>query len=165
MKKKGWKVSVGLDELKKAYEPLRKKYMLPSFVALNAEFDVEKAQDRETQFILREFRREITNKVAAFLHFFELFLNPQTAPLFVLSALKNLSLHEKEIITRIYKDLVTLEIEAINLDVKYSEAEEARFIRETFRKWQELKPDMERVGEALKKMQHKSIKEKRSYFG
>ncbi len=154
-----------LEELKKNYIPLQKKYRLPEFNVLNKDFDVEKAQDKETQFLLREFRREVTDKIAAFLRFFELFLNPQSAPLFVLSISKNLSLHEKEIIAKIYKELVAMEIEAVNLDITYSESEEAKFIRETFLKWQELKPEVERIGQALRRTQTKNHKEKRSYFG
>ena len=161
--KKGTKVS--LDELKKQYEPLRKKYKLPSFNELNEDFDIEKSQEKETNFLLREIRREVTDKVAAFLRFFELFLNPQAAPLFVLGMLKNLTLHEKEIIGALYKELVALEIEAVNLDIRYDEKNEAKFIKNTFMKWQKLKPELEKVGVALRKIQTKEPKGKRSYFG
>lgn len=158
-------VKVSLDELKNQYEPLRKKYGLPVFEKLNEDFDIEKAQDKETNYLLREFRREVTDKVAAFLRFFELFLNPQAAPLFVLGMLKNLSLHEKDIIMKIYKELVALEIEAVNLDIKYSEKTEAEFIKYSFKRWQILKPELEKIGNGLKRMQVKPSKNKRSYFG
>jgi hypothetical protein len=163
MKKQGAKVS--LEELKKQYSPFQKKYKLPDFSKLNEDFDIEKAQEKETEFLLREIRREITDKVAAFLRFFELFLNPQAAPLFVLGMLKNLNLHEKEIIGKIYKELVALEIEAVNLDIKYNEIDEARFIKGSFKKWQGMKPELERIGNSLRKIQTKEPKGKRSYFG
>lgn len=163
--KKEDKGCISLDELMKKYAPFEKKYKLPSFGKLNEDFDVEKAQEKETQFVLREIRREVTDKVAAFLRFFELFLNPQAAPLFVLGMLKNLTLHEKDVIMKIYKELVALEIEAVNLDITYKEEEEARFIKETFKRWQILKPELEKIGKALSKMQVKPNKSKKSYFG
>ncbi len=162
-KTKGAKIP--LDELKKQYDPFRKKYKLPSFSELNEDFDIEKAQDKETEVLLREFRREITDKVAAFLRFFELFLNPQAAPLFVLGMIKNLTLHDKENIARIYKELVALEIEAVNLDIRYVEKHEALFIKDSFKRWQALKPDLQRICNSLRKMQVNKTKVKKSYYG
>ena len=163
--KKTTSIKISINELKKQYEPFRKKYKLPIFSQLNEDFDIEKGQDKETELLLREFRREITDKVAAFLRFFELFLNPQTAPLFVLGMLKNLNLHDKELIEKIYKELVALEIEAVNLDIKYIEKNEAIFIKDSFRRWQILKPDLQKICNSLRKMQIKKTKTKRSYFG
>lgn len=58
-----------LAYLKKQYEPLRKKYKLPSFDELNKEFEIEKIQEKETDFILREIRKGMGEKVGAFLRF------------------------------------------------------------------------------------------------
>lgn len=155
-----------LEKIKKQYEPLKKKYKLPEFSKLNEEFEIEKIQERETDFLLREIRRAISDKVAAFLRFFELFVNPQAAPVFVLISLKNLTSKEKEIIERTYKELVELELAAVNRDISYNEAKEAQSILRVLKKWQEIKPELEEVTTAILKVQEKvSEKKGKSYFG
>lgn len=155
-----------LEKIKKQYEFLKKKYKLPEFSKLNEEFEIEKIQEKETDFILREIRRAISDKVAAFLRFFELFVNPQAAPVFVLISLKNLTSKEKEIIERTYKELVELELAAVGLDISYNEAKEAQSILRVLKKWQELKPELEEVTTAILKVQEKASEKKgKSYFG
>ncbi len=155
-----------LEKIKKQFEPLKKKYKLPEFSKLNEEFEIEKIQEKETDFLLREIRRAISDKISAFLRFFELFVNPQAAPVFVLVSLKNLSSKEKEIIERAYKELVSLELAAVSLDISYNEAQEAQAILRVMKKWQELKPELEEVTTAILKVQEKSGEKKgKSYFG
>lgn len=155
-----------LEKIKKQYEPFKRKYKLPEFSKLNEEFEIEKIQEKETDFILREIRRAISDKVAAFLRFFELFVNPQAAPVFVLTSLKNLTSKEKEIIERSYKELVELELAAVSLDISYNEAKEAQAILRAIKKWQELKPDLEEVTAAILRVQQKrGEKKEKSYFG
>lgn len=153
-----------LEQIKKKYESLRKKYGLPSFNKLNEEFEIEKVQEKETDFLLREIRRATTEKIAAFLHFFELFLNPVTAPLFVLVSLKELTASDKELIESIYRQLVNIELTSIALDMAYNEKKEAQFIKQITEKWQELKTELQEFSALLLKIQTKQ-KEKRSYLG
>ena len=155
-----------LEKLKKDYERLRARYKLMDFSKLNQEFEVEKIQERETDFILREMRRVISDKIAAFLRFLELFINPQSAPVFVLASLKELSSKDKETIEKMYRELVNIELTAVSLDIEYSEAKEAQFIKDTVKKWQDIKPDMKNISDTLLKMQSKSSEKKgKSYFG
>lgn len=155
-----------LSEVKKQYEPLKKKYKLPEFLKLNEEFEIEKIQEKETDFLLREIRRAMSDKIAAFLKFLELFLNPQFAPLFILASLKNFTPKEKDSIEKIYKELANIEFFSIDLDINYNEDKEARFIRETFKKWQELKPQLQEISEVILQLQKKSSEKKdKSYFG
>lgn len=158
--------NAALEILKKQYEPLKKKYKLPEFSELNKEFEIEKIQEKETDFLLREIRRAISEKMAAFLKLFELFLNPQAAPLFILTSLKNLTLKEKEMIENIYKELVKLEIISINLDIEYNEKEEVKFIIEAMKKWKEIKLFAKEIVDFLIKFQNKNTEKKeKSYFG
>ncbi|MEM4152504.1 MAG: hypothetical protein QXK80_00035 [Candidatus Pacearchaeota archaeon] len=155
-----------LERIKKQYEPLKKKYKLPEFSKLNEEFEIEKIQERETDFLLREIRRVMSEKIAAFLRFLEFFLNPQLAPLFILTSLKNLTPKEKDSIEKIYKELTNLELVSINLDINYNEEKEASFIKETLKKWQDLKPQLSEISEAILQIQKKSNdKKSKSYFG
>ncbi|OYT38224.1 hypothetical protein B6U82_00375 [Candidatus Pacearchaeota archaeon ex4484_31] len=151
-----------LKKLKKEYEKLQKRYRLPSFSALNKEFEIEKIQDRETEFLLREIRRIISEKVAAFLHFLELFFNPTVAPFFVLTSIKSLSQSDKELIERIYKELAKIQLNSLALDIETNESKEAMFIKEVWKKWKELKPDLKEFSKILLGFQ---TKKRKGYVG
>ncbi|MEM4703012.1 MAG: hypothetical protein QXP53_00815 [Candidatus Pacearchaeota archaeon] len=158
--------NVSLSEIRKKYKKLESKYKLPSFSDLNEEFEIEKVQERETEFLLREIRRAMSDKVIAFLRFLELFLNPVTAPLFVLVALKNMSIQDKEKMESLYQELVRVEIKSIILDIEYSEAEEAKFIKEIYAKWKEVKKELGEICKEIEKVHEKSSEKKsKSYFG
>lgn len=154
-----------IDDLKKQYEPLRKKYNLPEFSKLNEEFEIEKIQEKETEFLLREIRRVISEKIAAFLRFFELFINPQSAPVFILTSLKNLTPHEKDLIEKLYKELVNIELAAVSLDIIYKETREAQFIKDITKRWQNMKQELEQISEMIAKMPREGEKKGKSYFG
>ena len=155
-----------LDILKKEYEKFYKKYKLPNFSELNQEFEIEKLQEKETEFLLREIRRAISDKIAAFLRFFELFLNPQAAPVFVLNMLKSLNNRDKELIEQIYHELVNYELTAINLDIVYDEKKEAGFIKDIYKKWQVLKQELQEFSKVIERMKIKEQDmKKKSYFG
>ncbi|MCX6742035.1 MAG: hypothetical protein NTX24_02565 [Candidatus Pacearchaeota archaeon] len=154
-----------LAHFKKQYEPLRKKYKLPSFDDLNKEFEIEKIQERETDFILREIRKGVGEKVGAFLRFFEAVLNPVVAPAFIMAALKNFSNSDKEAIKENYQSLVEIELKSIKLDINYNEKTEAQFITQTFKTWQEIKPSLKVVIDSLSKVNVEGEKKRNSYMG
>ncbi len=154
-----------LNEIKKRYEPLKEKYKLPSFSELNKEFEIEKVQEHETDFLLRETRKAVGEKIGAFLRFLETILNPVMGPIFILNSIKNLSSRDKELIRENYETLVELEIKAISLDVVYDEKKEAEFIKEAYKKWQEIKPDIKEIIDSLKKAQEVKEDKRKSYLG
>jgi hypothetical protein len=154
-----------LNEVKKKYEPLKGKYKLPNFSDLNKDFEIEKVQDHKTEFLLREVRKSVGEKVGAFLRFLETILNPVMGPVFILNSIKNLSSNDKELIKKNYELLVELEIKAISLDVDYNEKAEAEFIKEAYKKWQEIKPDIKEIIDSLKKAQESKEDKRKSYLG
>lgn len=156
----------GLDKLKKDYGILQMKYKLPDFKHLNEEFEIERIAEKETDMLLREVRKAVTEKVVAFLRFLELMINPSNAPFFLLSILKNLNSNDKKIIEDIYKHMCEFEIKAISLDLKYSEKAEAEFIKESAKKWQAMQDELEELGGMIEHAWNaSSTKKERSYFG
>lgn len=154
-----------LHEMKKKYEPLQKKYKLPSFDELNKEFEIEKVQEHETDFLLREIRKNVGEKLGAFLRFLENIINPSLAPVFILNSLKDLAAREKELIKACYEALVDSELESIHLDIEYDEKKEAAFIQKSFKKWQDIKPYMNELISSMEKTQKKVEERKNSYLG
>ena len=89
------RIESSLEKLKKDYEKLQKKYKLPSFQQLNEEFEIERIAEHETDILLREIRKAITEKAVAFLRFLEFLINFSAAPFFLLSVIKHLVASDK----------------------------------------------------------------------
>lgn len=128
-----------LNKLKEDYEKLSKRYKLPSFDELAEEFDVERIVEKPSKFILRSVRRAINEKISAYLHLFETFMNPTNAPMLVLLMLKSSTECDKKEIEEIYRKLAKIEINSIKLDTIYSEKKEAEVISSIYSDWQKLK--------------------------
>ena len=50
------RIGIGLEQLKKDYEVIRKKYNLPGFKELNEDFYIEEIAESETDILLRKIR-------------------------------------------------------------------------------------------------------------
>ncbi len=156
----------GLEELKRKYESLRKKYNLPEFSKLNEDFEIERVAEKETDFVMRETRKVMMDKVLAYLRFVELLISPTNAPLFFLALVKGINGEEKKIFERIYERLGIMEIDVIELDNEYSEKAEAEFVKKTHAEWQEIKKSMQSVVEGLRRgWNQTSTKKDKNYLG
>jgi hypothetical protein len=155
-----------LEDFKKNYREIQGKYGLPSFEELNVFFNIEKAAENETDFILREIRRIIADRLFNYARFVESLLNPVNVPMFVFSVVKILGAKEKEDLTEIYKKLAKREIDLIALDVGSTEEKEAKFIMDSFELWKDIKEDFLRIIEMVKKNWDTDVEEgKKDYFG
>lgn len=155
-----------LEDMKKDYEKLQKKYSLPSFKELNEEFDIEKVAEHETDCLIREIRKAVMDKEIAYLRFVEMLLNPSNAPLFFFALVKGLTSADKRLLEKLYEKLGSFEIDAIELDCNYNEKAEAEFINKIIQEWKEIKKDMLALSEILRKnWNQKSIKDEKGYFG
>jgi hypothetical protein len=157
-----------VEKLKEDYEAFRKKYALPDFKELEEEFDIEKAVEkgRESKLILRDIRRIINDKISAYLHLFETFMNPSSGPIFVFSMIKNISEDDKKGIKEIYQKLAKIEITVLKLDTIYEEKAEADFIKATSKQWNEIKKEIMKLLEKFDKDFDTTISStSRGYFG
>jgi len=155
-----------LEILKKEYLKFQKKYSLPGFNVLNEDFEIEKVVILETDFLLREIRKHMSEKVTNLLRFIELLLNPINAPMFIFSFVKNLNIEDKKTLESIYKRIVEMELDLISLDTSYSERAEAEFIKRAHKEWQEIKKGLLSVHDSIKKnWKNRSSKGNKSYFG
>jgi hypothetical protein len=131
-----------LDEFKKDYLDIQKKYDLPSFEELNQDFHIEKLADVETDYLVREIRKMITDKFANYLRFVEAFLHPNNTPMFVLSIVKLINVEDKKNLVNIYEKLAKSEMKIVELDLGFSEEDDAMFVKDSYKLWQEIKKDL-----------------------
>ena len=155
-----------LDKLKDDYAELEEKYKLPGFQQLNEDFDIEKVAEQETDCLLREIRKVVMDKVLAYFRFVEMLLNPSNAPMFFFALVKGLTSQDKRVLERMYEKLGAFEIDVIELDAKYSEKDEAEFIKEISKEWQDISKEMVKMTEVLRRnWNQKSGKSDRGYCG
>jgi hypothetical protein len=154
------------EELDSQYNALKEKYSLPEFTSLCEDFDIEKAFEKDSSYILREIRRAIHEKFSAYLHLLETLTNPTAPPMFIFSIIRGLGEEEKKNIKEIYKKLSKLQLSVMKLDTIYDEAKEAEYIIESFNEWQNAKKDLMDIVEKLEKgLEQDSDMKKSAYFG
>jgi hypothetical protein len=155
-----------LENLKKDYEKLQKKYNLPNFNELNEDFQIEKIAEVQTDFLVREIRKFMADKLSNYLRFIETLLHPVNAPMFVFSMIKSIGAEEKKKLTEVYNKLVKSEVRLIELDIEFAEEKEVDFIKEFYGVWQEIKKDILEVIKGIKKKwDDKSEVNSKGYFG
>ena len=155
-----------LADLKKEYKKIQKKHDLPGFDELNRDFCIEKISDFETDFLLREVRKIMSDRFSNYMRFIEAILNPINVPMFVFSIVKSLSIEEKDKLTEVYKKLAEIEVELIGVDIEYVEKKEAEFIKQSFLVWQKIKKDiLEIVGVIKRNWGNKFETNSKGYFG
>ncbi len=158
-------ISTTLEELKKQYEQFKKKYNLPDFTDLNKQFDVEEI-DIETEFLLRRIRRIIAEKIAGYLRFIEVILNPNNTPLFLFKIIKKLDSEDREKLSKLYEKLGAFEIELVSLDLDYDEKKEADFINKCFKIFNnEIRSDLLNLVKKMNNGDDNSKKVNGDYFG
>ena len=157
---------MGLEQLKIGYLVLHKKYRLPSFQEMNEDFYIEKIAENETDILIREVRRIVGDKLVNVVRFIENILNPVNAPMFIFSILKLMGQEEKKKLSEVYQKLTQNEIRFIERDLEFDEIGEAKFIRESYELWQEIKKELVKIfGKVEKNWGTKTEENSRGYFG
>jgi hypothetical protein len=159
-------VERSLKTIKEDYKKIEDKFHLPAFEKLVEDFDIEKISEKEEGLLIRDVRRAIAEKIAGYLHLFEMLMNPSSPPMFVFSFMKNLSEQDKKEIKEIYKELARIQISTIKLDTVFDEKSEGEFIKKSYSKWQDLKKKVYSLVEIFEKEFEKNSETKeKSYFG
>jgi hypothetical protein len=155
-----------LSKLKKSYEHFQQKYKLPGFEALNHRFDIEKLADHETDMLVREVRRAIMEKAATYFKFIEIFINPSSAPMFFVAAIKRMNGIDRQPLEQLYVELGKLEVDSIELENSYDEKKEAEFIKKINEKWDSISKRFAELTTKMKKsFEGQEEKKEKSYFG
>ena len=152
------------DEIKAEYEKLRKKHTgLPEYNKLNDDFEISNID--YPNFLLREVRHKMIEKIIDFAKVFEDLI---TAESFVnMHELKAFVSEDRKKIFDLFKELMKINREALALRLVEDDKINAKFIAETFQKWQLLKKEINPTLQKLKSAWDTDIdiKQKLTYFG
>lgn len=153
-----------LKTLKKEYGILSKKYKLPEFSDLSHDFEIDKI-DKDTDYLLRNIRKLMMEKIVNSMSFLEMFNNPMNSPRMYLPFIKTLTVEDRKLIDSIYFSFADLSMASLELEIGSSEKKEAELINLVFNTWNKLKPNFLGILESMKKPREFDNKKERTYFG
>ncbi|MBI2499031.1 hypothetical protein HYV88_02205 [Candidatus Woesearchaeota archaeon] len=155
-------------EIKNQYAVLSKKYKLPSWKELDNEFELLYFTSLvEISHVLRFIRRRINDRVSMFIHNLQGFLQPNPGSPISLEEANFLDEEEKKKVAVILRELMNLERRNSLLDLNFDEKKDAEFINDAVKRWFELKKDISKIINKVKKGWESKVKEysKEEYFG
>ena len=125
--------------IEESYERLRKEHKLPEFDSLNNEFEISIIDSEE--FLVREIRRKITEKICFFTDIIGGVINTESSA----SAMLELGNITEEDIKKgfsVYRKLMYWERYSAELSALSDDNKEAEFIRKFYEEWIVLKMDI-----------------------
>lgn len=157
----------GLEDLKEDYFDLEQRFGLPSFDLMNRDFQIEKIQGEETDFLLREVRKYVGDKFTSYLRFLETLIQPNGSQTFVFMMLKSLDSDDMKKVRDMYAKMARKELELLELDIEYNIEKEAEFVKTTFELWGEIKEELIFIMNKAKFNWDKSVPDmkKSHYYG
>lgn len=159
--------SSSLDSLKEDYFELEKRFGLPSFDLMNRDFQIEKIQGEDTDFLLREVRKFVGDKFTSYLRFLETLIQPSGSQTFVFMMLKSLDSNDMNKIKGMYERMARKEVELLELDLDYNEEKESEFVKTTYNLWNSIKKDLIFIFERTKLNWDRNVSDvkKNNYYG
>lgn len=128
------------------YKEIAKKYNLPSYEALDKEFDFSGME--ETPFVLREIRKKILEKLNYIKEILEDTLQPE-ASLSAIIECKYFTDKQKEKLYSTYRQIMQIMRHGLMVVALEDEEKDAQFIKETYKEWQTLKKEIADLAKVL----------------
>ncbi|MAG07916.1 hypothetical protein CMO89_00415 [Candidatus Woesearchaeota archaeon] len=153
------------EHLKRKYNYLKTKYSLPAFGKLDMEFELSSID--KDDFLLRDIRKKMIEKIDFFCEIIEGSLQPDTASLASMHECKFFEDEEKERLYALYKRLMLLNRSAILLGINSKDDEEAEFINSVFNEWPKFQEEILAYAKKMKDCWEKEshVKEEVGYLG
>ncbi|MBT4576978.1 hypothetical protein HOM13_02410 [Candidatus Woesearchaeota archaeon] len=158
-----------MKNLKERYSKLSNEFSLPSYEELNNEFELLYIKELfEINRPLVFIRRRIIDKLGWVGAMLQGIIQPNPGSLLSMEESSFFTKEEKDDLIKTLKDLMFYTRKSINLDLESKDVEEAEFIKESLKKWAELKPRIKEISLQLKngwKKEKVSKKVNNNYMG
>jgi hypothetical protein len=127
-----------LEDLKKEYEKLEKKYSLPKFEHLDKEFEIRAIELNKSGLLIRALLRITSNKLNIFMSYLEPVISAPSQNIHALVELRNISEQDRNNMFEFYKKISAILHENLSVELK-SENEIADQINSIWKSWPKLK--------------------------
>ena len=151
-------------DIKEEYSKL--KHILPKFEDLDDEFEISNASIKNKNFLLRNIRRRVNEKVIFYCRIIEGLIYPNSNNIVGMLEIKFFDEEEKNNLSKIYKKLMQFERESLSIDVNPDDKKDVEYINTVFKQWRQYKEELIKITKKMKdswKMQEEITKD--SYFG
>ena len=151
-------------DIKEEYSKL--KHPLPKFEDLDNEFEISNASIKNKNFLLRNIRRRVNEKVIFYCRIIEGLLYPNSNNIIGMLEIKFFNEEEKNNLSKIYKKLMQFERESLTIDVNPDDRKDVEYINTVFKQWRQYKEELIKITKKMRdswKMQEEITKD--SYFG
>lgn len=153
-------------DIKQEYEKLKKKYKdLPNFDAIDFEFEISNTE--KDGFVCRRILERIVDKIEYLQKILEGILQPDTNSFSSMYECYCFNEEEKKRILEVYKKLMAIYREGLELIIEMDEKKQIEFICKVTKEWKEFR---KKVTEKIKKLkvcwlETKEYKEIQQYMG
>ena len=153
------------NEIEKEYSNLSKKYKLPKFKDIDAEFEIS-ALDNE-KFLIKNILRDISEKLEFYIEFISNLVHPDGSSISSMYEIRFFTEDEKNGMYNLFKRLMKTDRNVIELVLKNDEKEQVDFLNKFFSDWLNLKKELLKYIEKMKESWEKqsTIEEDIGYFG
>lgn len=128
------------EEIKKEYEKLAKKYKLPDFKEINADFEISAIEHPE--FLLKSTLGKIGETLEFYTGLLSEVLQPDASSLSSMHETRFFNENEKGNMYGLFKSMMGHYREIISLMLKNDEKEQASFLVKFFPEWQDIKKQL-----------------------
>jgi hypothetical protein len=150
-----------MKELKQRYGKLAEKYNLPLFEELDQDFEILYFKELfEISKPLAFVRRRIYDKIGWVCSMIQTLMQPNPGSPISIEEASFFTKEEKQDFIKLLKQMMYFERLSIHLDVESTEQEDADFIKETTKKWKEIKPKIKEITNQLNKGWKKETEKK-----
>lgn len=127
-----------MEKIKEEYQKIAKLHKLPSFDSLNNEFEISDIE--ESDFLLREIRRKIDEKMENFVKVLDPVLQPE-AVLCDMHECKALNDEEKKKAYDVYRKIMYFNRLSIETTINEDDKKTSAFIENVWKEWDNIKKD------------------------
>jgi len=148
--------------IKETYNKLQKTYKLPKFEDMNNEFEITAIENKD--FLLREIRRKIAEKIEVYIKTLEGLMQPEPT---ITNLHEIRALDEKEQVYQLFKKLMIIDRTNIETSIDEDDKKTADFINKCWKQWSDIKKSFLKIVKELKESWKKEseLKEELSYLG
>src|SRR3989338_4023731 len=136
------------NEIEQEYAKLSKKYKLPKFKDIDAEFEIS-ALDNE-KFLIKNILRSISEKLEFYIEAIGSLVHPDGSSISSMYEIRFFTEDEKNGMYRLFKKLMKTDRNVIELVLKNDEKEQSDFLNKFIADWKDMKKELLNYIEKMK---------------
>ena len=154
-----------VNEIEKEYSKISKKYKLPKFKEIDSEFEISTLES--PSFLIKNILRRIVEKLEFYIEVVGNLVHPDASSLSSMYEIRYFSDDEKNEIYNLFKKLMKVDRNIVEVVLKNDEKEQTEFLNKFFSNWLGTKKELLKYIKKMKESWEKqsTIEEDTAYFG